>query len=45
MGSKHEREERKAALKENPRGDELMALGNLRGTPAYSSNPVSMTLE
>ena len=44
-GSKGEREERKAVLTKDPRGDKLMAFGNLRRTPAYSSDPVSVTLE
>ena len=40
-----EREERNTVLREDLRGDELMALGNLRRTPAYSGDPVSVTLE
>lgn len=39
------REHEGAALRENPRGDELVALTNLGGTPAYPGNPVSMALE
>lgn len=42
---KRECEERGAALRENPRGDELVALSNLGGTPAYPGNPVSMAIE
>jgi hypothetical protein len=45
MESERKREGQSFALKENLRGNELVALGNLGGTPAYSGNPVSMALE
>ena len=45
MESKYKYEGQKCASRENLRGDELVALGNFGGTPAYSGNPVSMALE